>query len=204
MPEVPYKLQRLAAALALVILSPLLFLAAMTIRVVDGSPTLFKQERLGRDRKKFQILKFRTMVNDADLLLRTNPTASRLTRTGRFLRKTSIDELPQLFNIVRGEMAGIGPRAMLPEVGRNLPPQFEERFVVLPGLTGLAQVRGRNDLPWSARLTADVDYVRNRSTRLDLAIVLRTFVVLVRGSGFQADRNTAQVDDLGLLSGADD
>ena len=125
------------------------------------------------------------MVNDADELLRGDPAVNRLTRTGHFLRRFSIDELPQLVNIVRGDMTLIGPRAMLPEVGENLPHEFESRFDVLPGVTGLAQVRGRNDLPWSKRLEADVEYVKSRSALVDLTIVLNTFSVLLRGSGFQ-------------------
>lgn len=199
----PYFIQRIGAAVALVLLAPVLGLAALAVRVKDGAPVLFRQTRVGRDRTTFQILKLRTMVNDADRLLETNPTANRLTATGGFLRKSSIDELPQLWNVVRGDMAGIGPRAMLPEVAANLPAEFESRFDVLPGLTGLAQVRGRNDLPWSQRLAADVEYVQKRSAWGDVRIAFQTVMVLVRGSGFQADRNTGEVDDLGLLKKRD-
>lgn len=199
-----YFTQRLAAAIALALLSPLLAAVAAAIRIKDGPPIIFTQTRVGRNRTPFKIIKLRTMINDADELLKSDPSANRLTRTGRILRKTSIDELPQLCNVVKGDMAIVGPRAVLPEVALNTPPEYESRFTVLPGITGLAQIRGRNDLPWSKRLSADVEYVNNRNLKNDLKIVLATIRVLLLGSGFQVDRNTSQVDDLGLLRNTDD
>lgn len=200
----PYVMQRLFAVLGLLVSSPVLAAAALAIRMKDGSPVLFKQMRVGRERVPFKILKLRTMVNDADQLLANDPHADRITTTGRFLRKSSIDELPQLWNVARGDMALVGPRAMLPEVARNIPGEFETRFRVLPGLTGLAQVRGRNALVWSRRLAADVEYVARRSVTSDLRIIASTARVLLRGHGFKVDRNTEQVDDLGLLKSRDD
>lgn len=197
----PYCLQRAFAVLAFLLLAPLMSVIASLIRAIDGKPVLFRQTRIGLDETPFQILKFRTMVNNADEIILRDPNANRLTKTGKLLRRTGMDELPQLVNVIRGDMAGIGPRAVLPEVARNLPMEYRQRFSVLPGLTGLAQVRGRNDLLWSRRLAADVEYVHSRSCRTDALIALRTVFVLIRGVGFKADRNTPQVDDLGLLRG---
>lgn len=195
----PYFIQRVSAAILLVLLSPVLGLVGLLVCVRDGRPVMFEQNRLGEGRKEFRMWKFRTMVNDADHLLLEDPTANRLTKTGPLLRATGVDELPQLWNIVKGDMAGIGPRAMLPEVARNIPSEFEQRFEVKPGLTGLAQVRGRNDLLWSERLAADVEYVKTRSLLGDLKITLLTFAVIFQGTGFQMDRNAQAVDDLGLI-----
>ncbi|WP_127573414.1 sugar transferase [Georgenia faecalis] len=196
----PHPLQRAVALIVLVLFAPLMICVATLIRVVDGGPVLFSQTRIGYKREAFTLWKFRTMKNGADreLVYGVDPT-SRLTRTGAALRRTALDELPQLLNVVRGDMTGVGPRALLPEVARNVPAQYDSRFDVLPGLTGLAQVSGRNSLPWSKRLELDARYARHRSVRLDVSIALRTFSTLATGAGFSADRNTEVVDDLGLL-----
>jgi sugar transferase EpsL len=196
----PYLLQRLLALIALGVLSPVLAGVGMVVAMVDGRPVLFKQQRIGRDRAEFTIYKFRTMVRDADALLDARGvTANRLTRTGRLLRQSGVDELPQLVNIARGEMALVGPRAMLPEVAANLPARYLRRFEVLPGLTGQAQVSGRNELLWSKRLQLDVEYVDQRSILTDLRILMRTIAVVLVGHGHTPDRNSADVDDLGLI-----
>lgn len=174
------------------------------VRVLDGPPVLFQQRRIGQDREEFVIFKFRTMVNDAESMPTGEGDTNRLTKTGRILRKSGLDELPQLFNVARGDMAIVGPRAVLPQVASSMPEEFRSRFVVLPGLTGLAQVSGRNSLPWSKRLQMDVRYVALRSWRLDIRIILRTVRVLLTGDGHVPDRNTKVVDDLGLLSTSHD
>lgn len=199
-----YNLQRLFALAALVMLSPLITLTAILVRVADGRPVLFRQTRVGRHRDHFTILKFRTMHADADQLLSSETKGSRVTPVGRWLRRTSLDELPQLLNVVMGQMAIIGPRALLPEVAANVPEQFARRFDVLPGLTGLAQISGRNELLWSRRLSLDAKYAETRSTAADLRILFRTAAVIIRGTGFSMDRTTAATDDLGLLKPTSD
>lgn len=196
----PYLLQRIAALVVLLPLLPLLVVVSLAIRMVDGSPILFRQQRVGRDCAQFSLLKFRTMKNGADLLLlQGSDPSGRLTRLGPILRKTGIDEIPQFLNVIRGEMAVVGPRAMLPKVAENLPDAYSRRFSVLPGITGLAQVSGRNSIPWSKRLDLDVKYADTRSPMGDMRIALRTIGVLVSGAGHSPDRNTSSVDDLGLL-----
>lgn len=192
--------QQVVATLCLLVISPLLLVISAIIWIVDGSPVIFRQTRVGRGEREFTILKFRTMVNGADQQLGAGgKPKSRLTKTGKWLRKSSLDELPQLVNISRGEMAFVGPRACLPEVAANIPPALRGRFKVLPGVTGLAQVSGRNTVPWSKRLALDTEYAQKRSTWLDLKILARTVVVVLFGIGFVPDRNTEETDDLNLL-----
>ncbi|QDV75184.1 Undecaprenyl phosphate N,N'-diacetylbacillosamine 1-phosphate transferase [Planctomycetes bacterium K2D] len=138
------------------------------------------------------------MVHDADELLdnRGRVLGNRITRVGRFLRKTSLDELPQLLNIVRGEMSFVGPRPILPEHLGRYEGRGELRFRLRPGITGLAQVNGRNTIPWSRRVALDVEYVEQFSLALDLRIWMKTFVVVSKGSGVVMDRNPEVVDDL--------
>lgn len=139
------------------------------------------------------------MVQDADRLLDRRGRVGaipRVTRIGRFLRATSLDELPQLFNILRGEMSFIGPRPGLPEHYARYSDEQRRRYAVRPGITGLAQVNGRNTLPWSQRIRWDLHYIDNYSLWLDLRILLRTIHVVVTGKGVVLDRNPDQVDDL--------
>lgn len=196
----PYPLQRLLSLLLLIALAPLMALIATVILAIDGKPILFRQARVGRDRTPFKLYKFRSMVNDADRLLEANTDPrGRLTRTGGALRKSGLDELPQLLNVLRGDMALVGPRAMLPEIASRMPVKYESRFSVLPGMTGLAQISGRNSIPWSRRLALDVEYTIKRNLRFDIGIALRTLRVLLTSDGHSPDRNSAQVDDLGLM-----
>lgn len=175
-------------------------LIATVILAIDGKPILFRQARVGRDRTPFKLYKFRSMVNDADRLLEANTDPrGRLTRTGGVLRRSGLDELPQLLNVLRGDMALVGPRAMLPEIASRTPVKYESRFSVLPGMTGLAQISGRNSIPWSRRLTLDVEYTIKRNLRFDIGIALRTVRVLLTSDGHSPDRNSTQVDDLGLM-----
>lgn len=163
-----------AALLLLAVLSPVLLAAAAAIRLTMGGPVLFRQERPGRGMEPFRICKFRTMSDRRDASGRLLPDEERLTATGALLRKCSIDELPQLFNVIRGEMSLVGPRPLLMRYLPYFTAEEKARFRVRPGITGLAQISGRNGLPWNERLALDVRYVENRSFWLDIDILART------------------------------
>ena len=173
------------AGAGLVLTAPLLGAAALAIKLEDGGPILYRQTRVGRDGAGFDVLKLRTMVVGAETIgagFAVDQGDRRITRVGRILRRTSIDELPQLLNILRGDMSVIGPRPTL----RYQVDQYDEhqrhRLDVRPGLTGWAQVHGRASLPWAERIELDVWYVENRSPKLDLEILLRTPLALFRGT----------------------
>jgi sugar transferase EpsL len=167
----------MVATTLLVILSPILAIVAILVRCRLGPPVFFRQLRIGRDAQPFSILKFRTMtVGDA-------PDADRLTRLGAFLRRTSFDELPELVNVLRGEMSIVGPRPLLPEYLPLYSPEQARRHEVSPGITGYAQVNGRNILSWDQKLELDVWYVDHRSFALDLTIIARTVAAVFSGKG---------------------
>jgi lipopolysaccharide/colanic/teichoic acid biosynthesis glycosyltransferase len=173
------------AGLGLVVTSPLLVAAGLAIKLEDGGPVLFRQTRVGKDGKDFELLKLRSMVVDAE---RTGAGHAvdrgdrRITRVGRLLRRTSIDELPQLWNIVRGDMSVIGPRPTLRYQVERYSERQRRRLDVRPGLTGWAQIQGRATLPWAERIELDVWYVEHRSPRVDLRILLRTPLALFGGT----------------------
>jgi lipopolysaccharide/colanic/teichoic acid biosynthesis glycosyltransferase len=169
----------------LVVVSPVIALAALAVKLQDGGPVLYRQTRVGQDGVDFELLKLRTMVVGAETMgagLSVDRGDSRITRTGRFLRKLSLDELPQLWNVVRGEMSVIGPRPTL----RYQVEQYDEhqwhRLDVRPGITGWAQVNGRAELPWADRIELDVWYVDHRTPLLDLKILARTPFALFSGT----------------------
>ncbi len=173
------------AGAGLVLTSPLLGLAALAIKLEDAGPILYRQTRVGKDGVDFDVLKLRTMVVGAEGMgagYAVDHGDRRITRVGRVLRRTSIDELPQLWNILRGDMSVIGPRPTL----RYQVDQYDEhqrhRLDLRPGLTGWAQVHGRASLPWADRIELDVWYVENRSPKVDLQILLRTPLALFRGT----------------------
>jgi lipopolysaccharide/colanic/teichoic acid biosynthesis glycosyltransferase len=169
----------------LLLASPLLALAALAVKLEDGGPVLYRQTRVGRDGADFELLKLRTMVVGAETMgagLAVNHGDSRITRTGRLLRKLSLDELPQLWNVVRGEMSVIGPRPTLRYQVEQYDERQRHRLDVKPGITGWAQVNGRAALPWADRIELDVWYVEHRSPRLDLQILARTPFALFRGT----------------------
>ena len=173
------------AAIGLAVASPLLAAAAVAIKLEDGGPVLFRQTRVGKDGEDFELLKLRTMVVDAERKGAGYAIAagdSRITKAGRILRKTSVDELPQLWNIVRGEMSLIGPRPTLRYQVEKYTAHQRKRLDVRPGLTGWAQIHGRATLPWDERIDLDVWYVENRSPRVDLRILLRTPLALFGGT----------------------
>ena len=171
-----------AAALA-ALLSPILAGLALAIRLMMGSPVLFRQQRPGYKGEPFVVYKFRTMKDAVDAEGEPLPDEERLTRLGIFMRQLSLDELPQLWNILRGDMSFIGPRPLLMEFLKWYSPEQMRRHDVKPGVTGWAQVHGRHDIPFSKRLALDVWYVDNRSPRLDARIIGRTVLLLVTGRG---------------------
>jgi len=170
---------------ALLVASPLLGLAALAIKLEDGGPVLYRQTRVGQNGVDFELLKLRTMVVGAETMgagLAVNRGDPRITRTGRVLRKLSLDELPQLWNVVRGQMSVIGPRPTLRYQVEQYDERQRHRLDVKPGITGWAQINGRAALPWADRIELDVWYVEHRSPRLDLRILFRTPSALFRGT----------------------
>ena len=171
----------LFALAGLVILSPVIFVVAIQIRRKLGSPILFRQTRPGRDGKPFQMIKFRTMLDAVDKQGNPLPDDQRMTRLGRFLRSTSLDELPELWNVLKGEMSLVGPRPLLMEYLPLYSKEQYRRHQVRPGVTGWAQVNGRNAISWADKFKLDVWYVDNQSFLLDLKILFLTVKkVLVR------------------------
>ena len=173
------------AGSTLIVASPVLALAALAVKLGDGGPVLYRQTRVGRDGSDFELLKLRTMVVGAETMgagLSVNHGDERITRAGRLLRKLSLDELPQLWNVVRGEMSVIGPRPTLRYQVEQYDERQRHRLDVKPGITGWAQVNGRAALPWADRIELDVWYVEHRSPLLDLRILARTPVALFRGT----------------------
>ena len=164
----------LVAGLGLTALTPVLVATALAVRVRLGAPALFRQVRPGLRGRPFVLYKFRTMRDAVDANGEPLPDADRLTRLGWFLRRTSLDELPELWNVLRGDMSLVGPRPLLIEYLPLYTPEQARRHGVRPGITGWAQVNGRNALSWDQRLALDVWYVDNRSLRLDLRILLLT------------------------------
>jgi len=173
------------AALGLAVTSPILAASALAIKLEDGGPVLYRQTRVGRDGEDFELLKLRTMVVGAEQKgagFAVDAGDSRITRVGRILRRTSVDELPQLWNVVRGEMSLIGPRPTLRYQVETYTEHQRRRLDVRPGLTGWAQVHGRATLPWAERIELDVWYVEHHSPLLDLKILLRTPLALFGGT----------------------
>jgi lipopolysaccharide/colanic/teichoic acid biosynthesis glycosyltransferase len=176
-----------------VIFSPVLAALAAAIRLTMGRPILFRQLRPGYKGRPFEVLKFRTMRNEEGL-----PDEERLTRLGVFMRQLSLDELPQLWNILRGDMSFIGPRPLLMEFLRWYSPEQMRRHDVKPGVTGWAQVQGRHAILFSKRLELDVWYVDNRSLAVDLKILGLTVLKVLTMRGAQPAQSDAEVDDVGL------
>lgn len=165
------------ASLLLIVLSPVLAVIALLLLLTQGSPLLFRQQRPGLGGKPFTLLKFRTMSEGL------GADADRVTRLGRALRRTSLDELPELANIVRGEMSFVGPRPLLVEYLPLYSPEQARRHEVRPGLTGWAQVNGRNAITWEDKLALDAWYVDHRSLHLDAVILIKTVAAVVKGRG---------------------
>jgi lipopolysaccharide/colanic/teichoic acid biosynthesis glycosyltransferase len=189
-------LDLVAAGGGLLLLSPLLFIVGVCIRLTMGAPVLFRQSRPGLHEKLFTLYKFRTMLDARTPEGRLLQDKERLTRLGHFLRKKSLDELPQLYNVIKGEMSLIGPRPLLVAYLNRYTPRQHRRHEVKPGITGWGQVNGRQDLKLSQRIELDIWYVENQSLLLDLKILLRTVLVVVRGTGIQPGQGPRGLDDL--------
>lgn len=172
--------------IALVVLSPVFLIIALLVRIKLGSPVLFKQERPGLNEKIFTIYKFRTMTDERDENGELLPNHLRLTKFGRALRSSSLDELPELFNILKGDMSFIGPRPLLIEYLPLYNEQQRRRHAVRPGLTGLAQVNGRNAITWEEKFHYDLEYVDNLSFLLDLKILVKTIVKVLKREGINS------------------
>jgi len=173
------------SALVLALSSPLLAAAMLAIRLEGPGPVIYRQRRIGLDGHPFDVLKLRTMVDGAEHIgagLAINENDSRITRVGALLRRTSLDELPNLVNVLRGEMSLIGPRPTLPAQVEQYGERERGRLALKPGITGWAQVNGRATLPWSQRIELDLYYIRHRSLALDLKILWRTVAMVLGGS----------------------
>jgi lipopolysaccharide/colanic/teichoic acid biosynthesis glycosyltransferase len=174
------------ASAALLLTSPVLALAVLAIRLESRGPAIYRQRRVGRDGAPFDMLKLRTMVDGAEHIgagLAVNANDARITRVGTFLRRTSLDELPNLVNVLRGEMSLIGPRPTIQAQVDQYTDRQRGRLAVKPGITGWAQVNGRASLPWAERIDLDLYYVEHRSLALDLRILVRTPAMVLGGSG---------------------
>jgi lipopolysaccharide/colanic/teichoic acid biosynthesis glycosyltransferase len=184
------------AALALALTAPLSALIALAIRLGGGGPAIYRQRRVGEGGAEFDLFKFRTMVSGSDPVGIGTAVAAddpRVTRAGRLLRRTSLDELPNLLNVLRGEMAIVGPRPTIPAQVELYTPRQRRRLEVKPGLTGWAQVSGRSAIDWSERIELDVWYVENRSPWLDVRILVRTARLLLTGQGIGGDTPSSRV-----------
>ena len=169
--------------IALICLSPILLIVAILVRVKLGSPIIFKQQRPGKDEKIFTLYKFRTMTDEKDEKGNLLPDSQRLTKFGKFLRSTSLDELPELFNILKGDMSIVGPRPLLVEYLPLYNEEQKHRHDVRPGLTGLAQISGRNAITWEEKFEKDIEYVHNISFIWDLKIIINTAVKVFKREG---------------------
>jgi lipopolysaccharide/colanic/teichoic acid biosynthesis glycosyltransferase len=190
-------LDRAAAVAGLLLLSPLLSLVALAIRLNLGSPVLFRQARPGLRGRPFRVAKFRTMRDALDAAGRPFPDEARLTPLGRFLRASSIDELPQLWNVLCGDLSLVGPRPLLMQYLPRYSPEQARRHDVPPGITGWAQVNGRNAISWEQKFALDVWYVDNWSFWLDLKILLLTFLRVVKRSGISREGHATMPEFMG-------
>ena len=186
----PRVLDLLLAALALAVLSPVLLIAAIAIKLTSRGPVVYRQRRVGLGGSEFEMWKLRTMVQGSDpvgvgkVVYRDDP---RVTGPGRFLRRTSLDEIPNLVNVLRGEMAIVGPRPTLAAHVEHFSIAGHARFAVLPGITGWAQVQGRAGIPWEERIELDAWYAEHRSAWLDLRVLAKTLWLVITGHGLAPD-----------------
>jgi lipopolysaccharide/colanic/teichoic acid biosynthesis glycosyltransferase len=185
------------AGTVLLLASPLLAAAILAIRLESRGSPIYRQRRIGRDGRPFDVLKLRTMVTGAEHLgagLAVSENDTRITRVGRLLRRASLDELPNLVNVLRGEMAIVGPRPTVPVQVDRYTERQRGRLAVRPGITGWAQVHGRTELPWDERIELDLWYIEHRSWRLDLRILVRTAAMVLGGHGLYRGETPAWRD----------
>jgi lipopolysaccharide/colanic/teichoic acid biosynthesis glycosyltransferase len=194
-----YALDRIVAVILLPVVTPVMAAIAIAIKLDDGGSLFFRQTRVGLNGRLFRIWKFRTMVPDAWEIGQGYVPAgvSLVTRVGGFLRASSLDEVPQILNILKGEMSFVGPRPTLLSQVERYTPEQRGRLVVKPGILGWAQLHGRNSLPWSRRIEYDLEYVRRASLAFDLEIVARSVPMVFRRSGIKLYQTPDEVDDLG-------
>ncbi|MTJ55113.1 sugar transferase [Anabaena sp. UHCC 0253] len=190
-------LDRFVAAIALIILSPIMLGVAIAIYINMGSPVLFIQPRPGKDARVFNFYKFRTMTDECDEKGNLLSDEKRLTSFGQFLRKTSFDELPQLWNILKGDMSFVGPRPLLVQYLARYTPEQARRQEVKPGITGLAQVRGRNALSWEEKFNLDILYINNWSLLLDLKIIFLTVWTVMQQQGISQQNHATMEEFMG-------
>lgn len=187
-----------SSLLAIIILSPVLVITSILVRTKLGSPVLFKQERPGKDEKIFTLMKFRTMTDERDENGELLPDEIRLTKFGKFLRSTSIDELPELFNILKGDMSVIGPRPLLVRYLPRYNEHQHRRHEVRPGLSGWAQVNGRNTVTWEDKFNMDVEYVDNYNLVMDIKILFMTVVNVLKHDGISSETSATMEEFMGL------
>lgn len=193
-----YLLDRVFSCILLIVLCPLFILISVLIKLDSKGPVIFIQQRVGKNQKLFNIYKFRTMIPDAINIgngVYTEENDPRITRIGRFLRKTSLDELPQLLNIFWGDMSFIGPRPTLEYQVKQYSDFQKKRLIMKPGVTGLAQISGRNSISWPERIKYDVQYVENWSLGLDLKIFLKTFSVIFKREDLYGEKEKFLIKD---------
>lgn len=190
----------ISSLLAIIILSPLLAVTAVLVKTKLGSPVLFKQERPGKDEKIFTLMKFRTMTDERDESGELLPDEVRLTKFGKFLRSTSIDELPELFNILKGDMSVIGPRPLLVKYLPRYNEHQHRRHEVRPGLSGWAQVNGRNSISWEEKFDLDVEYVDNYSLSKDINILFMTVMSVIKRDGINSDNDVTMEEFMGSFN----
>ena len=175
--------------IAIIVLSPILLITAILVRIKLGSPVIFKQKRPGKDEKIFTLYKFRTMTEEKDERGNLLPDSERLTKFGKFLRSTSIDELPELINILKGDMSIVGPRPLLVEYLELYNEEQKHRHDVRPGLTGLAQVSGRNAITWEEKFEEDLQYIKKITLLGDVKIILKTVLKVFKREGISQEGN---------------
>lgn len=188
-------LDLILSLMALIVLMPLMIIIGILVRINLGSPIIFKQKRPGKNEKVFTLYKFRTMTDKRDIDGNLLPDEYRLTKFGKFLRSTSLDELPELINIIKGDMAIVGPRPLLVEYLPYYTEEEKHRHDVRPGLTGLAQVNGRNAISWEEKFLEDLEYIKNISVKNDIKIIFKTVGKVFKRDGISRRkcRNNAKV-----------
>lgn len=187
----------ISSLLAIIVLAVPMVILAVLIRIKLGGPVLFKQERPGKDGRIFTLIKFRTMTNARDENGELLPDEVRLTKFGIFLRSTSLDELPELFNILKGDMSVIGPRPLLVQYLPRYNEHQSRRHLVRPGLTGWAQVNGRNAISWEQKFDYDVEYVENVNLFLDIKIIFMTIVNVIKKDGISSETSATMEEFMG-------
>ena len=187
--------------IALIVLSPILLITAILVKIKLGSPIIFKQQRPGKNEKIFTLYKFRTMTDKKDENGNLLPDSERLTKFGKFLRSTSLDELPELVNILKGDMAIVGPRPLLVKYLPYYTEKEKHRHDVRPGLTGLAQICGRNNLDWNERFEMDLKYVNSVSFKEDLIIIFKTISSVLKHNDIEVPRESHDLDAIRKIKG---